>query len=42
MIINQTIDNHDDLFKVVNKKSDLIVSDPRVATYTDQPRSEVK
>ena len=42
MIINQTVDNHDDLFKMVDKKSDLIGSDPRATTYTDQPRSEVK
>ena len=44
MIINQTVDNHDDQLKEVDKKSYLIGSDPRAATCTgtDQSRSEVK
>ena len=42
MIINQTGDNHDDLLKVVDKKTYLIGSDPRAAIGTDQSRSEVR
>jgi len=42
MTINQTVDNHDDPFKVVDTKPYLIGSDPCAATCTDQSRSEVK